>query len=182
MIKNQFQTSIQILSLGSYLSTEGIIHQSSYVDTPQQNGIVERKNRHLLDIARSLLLSSNVPKRFWGEVVLTTTYLINRLPFKVLDFSTPHQVFLQHFPQSRLISSLPSKIFGCTMFVHIHQQHWTKLDSWSSKCIFLGYSPNQKGYKYFCPNNQRFYHTMDVTFFETKPYYLKTDIQGESSS
>jgi len=88
MIKNQFQTFIQILitdngreffnsNLGSYLSIERIIHQSSCVDTPQQNGIVERKNKHFLDIARPLLFSSNVP------TVLIATYLINQLPSKI---------------------------------------------------------------------------------------------------
>ena len=73
MIQNQFQTKIQILRtdngkeyfnslLGNYLINEGIIHQSSCVETPQQNGVSERKNRHLLEVARSIMFSSNVPK------------------------------------------------------------------------------------------------------------------------
>lgn len=64
MIQTQFQTNIQVLRtdnardffnsvLGSYLQSNGIIHQSSCVDTPQQNGVAERKNRHLLEVARS---------------------------------------------------------------------------------------------------------------------------------
>ena len=75
MIKTQFQTQIQILRsdngteyfnsvLGSYLRENGIIHQSSCRDTLQQNGIAECKNRHLLEVARSLLFNSNVPKKF----------------------------------------------------------------------------------------------------------------------
>ena len=75
MIQTQFQTNIQVLRtdnardffnsvLGSYLQSNGIIHQSSCVDTPQQNGVAKRKNRHLLEVARSLLFSSHVPKRF----------------------------------------------------------------------------------------------------------------------
>ena len=75
MIQNQFQTNIQVFKtdnaqdffnsiLGSYLQSHGIVHQSSCVDTPQQNGVAERKNRHLLEVARSLLFTSHVPKNF----------------------------------------------------------------------------------------------------------------------
>ena len=88
MIQTQFHTKIQIFRtdnakeyfkhiLGDYLQSEGIIHQSSCVDTPQQNGVAKRKNRHILEVARSLMFSTHVPKQFWGEAILTTTYLIN---------------------------------------------------------------------------------------------------------
>ncbi|KAL5743970.1 hypothetical protein ACOSP7_026836 [Xanthoceras sorbifolium] len=89
MIQTQFNSKIQILrtdhgkeffnsTLSNYLLSESIIHQSSSVDTPQQNGIAERKNRHILEVARSLLFSASMPKRFWGDAVLTAVYLINR--------------------------------------------------------------------------------------------------------
>ena len=75
MIQTQFQAKIQVLKtdnakeyfnsvLGDYLLHEGIVHQSSCVETPQQNGIAERKNRHLLEVARSLMFSTHVPKHF----------------------------------------------------------------------------------------------------------------------
>jgi len=64
-------------ALGSYLQKNGIVHQSSCVNTPQQNGVVEWKNRHLLEIAKSLLLATNVPSKFWGDAILTVAYLIN---------------------------------------------------------------------------------------------------------
>ena len=78
MVQTQFQAKIKILRtdnggeyfnsvLRDYLLSEGITHQSSCVDSPQQNGVFERKNRHLLEIARSLMFSTNVPKYFWGE-------------------------------------------------------------------------------------------------------------------
>ena len=89
MIQTQFQTKIQILRidngtkyfnniLGNYLQEHGIIHQSSCVDTSQQNGVTERKNRHILKVARALMFTSNMPKIFWGNAILTATYLINR--------------------------------------------------------------------------------------------------------
>src|SRR5581483_7356680 len=62
------------------LASDGTIHQSSCTDTPQQNGVAERKHRHLVETARSLLLSSEVPSVFWGEALLTATHVINRIP------------------------------------------------------------------------------------------------------
>ncbi|RVX01052.1 Retrovirus-related Pol polyprotein from transposon TNT 1-94 [Vitis vinifera] len=114
--------------LGEFLAQEGIVHLSSCVDTPQQNGIAERKNRHLLEVARSLMFSMNVPKLFWGQAVLTAAYLINRMSSRVLKFQTPCQTLLKSFPTTRLISTVPPKIFGCSVFVHINQQHRSKLD------------------------------------------------------
>ena len=68
---------------------QGIIHQSSCIDTPLQNGVAKQKNRHVLDVARSIMFTMNVPKIFWGEVNLTSAYLINRMPFKTLQLQTP---------------------------------------------------------------------------------------------
>ena len=82
------------------------------------------------------MFSMNVPKQFCGEAVLTTANLIIRLPFRVLDFQTPLQMFLKTYPNSNLISNIPSRIFGCTVFVHIHAQHRSKLDPRSVRCVF----------------------------------------------
>lgn len=70
----------------------GIFHQSTCRDTPQQNGIAERKNRHLLDVAHALIFHMHVPQYLWGDVVLTATYLINRMPSEVLDLFSLHRL------------------------------------------------------------------------------------------
>lgn len=57
----------------------GIIQQSSCNDTPQQNGKAKRKNRHLLEVAKALMFSMNIPKHLWGEAMLHSTYLVNRM-------------------------------------------------------------------------------------------------------
>ena len=95
MICTQFGTEIKIFrsenakeynnsGLSHYLASNGIIHQISCVDTPQQNRVIECKNRHLFEVARSMLFSMNVPKIYWGHAVLTASYLINRLLIHVL--------------------------------------------------------------------------------------------------
>ncbi|CAL2243576.1 unnamed protein product [Prunus armeniaca] len=95
----------------------GIIHQTTTPFTPQHNGMFERKNRQLLEVARSLMLDMSVPHHLWRHAVLSVAYLINRTPNRVLDFKTPHDVFGDHvFPVS--VSKLPPKVFGCVTYVH----------------------------------------------------------------
>ena len=55
--------------MANYLTTNGIVHLSSCVDTPQQNAVTKRKNRHLLEVAQSLMFTMRVPKYLWGEAV-----------------------------------------------------------------------------------------------------------------
>ena len=124
-IKTQFAAIIQILlsdnakeffstQFTHHLTSMGIIHQSSCSYTPQQNGVAERKNRHLLEVARCLLLQMNVPKVFWGDAVLTSYFLINRMLFAILHGQSPF--FLIH--PTTAIFGVPPRIFGCVAFVH----------------------------------------------------------------
>ena len=135
----------------TYLQKEGILHHSSCVDTPQQNGVVERKNQHLLDVARSLLFQMKVPKIYWGEAILTAAYLINRMPSRVLEYQSPMSNLSTLFPNFQGFGSLPSKIFGCVCHVNIHSHLQGKFDPRAIKCLFLGHSSTQKGYKCYPP-------------------------------
>ena len=193
MIQTQFQSRIQVLktdnardyfnqSLGEFLRLKGVIHASSCVDTPQQNGIAERKNRHLLEIARASMFTHQIPNYLWGEAVLTATYLINRLPSSVLQFKTPRQVLLEAHPHAANFSSnFPSKVFGCTAFIHVALQHRSKLDPRSIKAVFIGYASTQKGYKCYVPATKRTYITRDVTFFETTLLHGSYGSRGDYS-
>lgn len=95
-----------------------MLHQSSCTNTPQQNGVAERKNRHLLEVARALSFQTKVPKYLWGDAILTAAYLINTLPTRTLDFQTPIKLFTENFPTTRLTIDIPSKnIWKCGMFI-----------------------------------------------------------------
>ncbi|RVW60104.1 Retrovirus-related Pol polyprotein from transposon RE2 [Vitis vinifera] len=135
----------------SFMSHHGILHQSSCAHTPQQNGVAERKNRHLVETARTLLLHNHVPFRFWGDAVLTACYLINRMPSSVLHDQIPHSFFslTNHF------IFLPPRVFGCTCFVHILTPGQDKLSAKAMKCLFLGYSRLQKGYRCYSLETHR---------------------------
>jgi hypothetical protein len=73
------------------------VYTKPRVNTLQQNGVAKRKNRHLLEVTHFLMLDMHVPNTYWGNVLLTATYLINRMPSRALDFKTPLKVFLRKF-------------------------------------------------------------------------------------
>ena len=97
----------------SFMLQHGILYQTSCVDTPAQNGVAKRKNRHLLETARALLFQMHVPKHFWADAVSTACFLINRMPSLVLNWDTPYHIL---FPNKPLFPIEP-RIFGCTCFV-----------------------------------------------------------------
>ncbi|KAM7509738.1 hypothetical protein LguiB_008613 [Lonicera macranthoides] len=187
-IKTQFATSVHILrsdnakeylssSFQTYMIQNGILHQTSCVDTPSQNGVAERKNRHLLETARALLFQMNVPKPFWADAVSTACFLINRMPSSVLHGETPYSVL---FPNKSLFPIEP-RIFGSICFVRDVRPQVTKLDPKSLKCVFLGYSRLQKGYRCYCPSLNKYLVSADVTFIEETPYFPSStpSSQGE---
>ena len=188
MIKTQFAQKIRILrsdnakeytshSFGSYLFDKGIIHQTSCAHTPQQNGVTERKNRHLLDVACCLLIHMHVPKQFWSDAVLNTCYLINRMSSSILDGTSHHSLL---YPSSSPFS-LPLKVFGCVCYVHNLGPELDKFDHRATKCVFLGYSTTQKGYHCYSLVLRCYFTSADVTFIESLPYFPTTTSLGDSS-
>ena len=145
----------------------GSLHQSSYAHTPQQNGVAERKNLHLVETAHTLLLHCHVPFRFWGDAVLTACYLINRMSSSVLHDQIPHSLLFLDQP----LYFLPPRVFGCTCFVHILTTGQDKLSAKATKCIFLRYSRLQKGYRCYSPETHQYFLSVDVTFFEDSPFF-----------
>ena len=154
MTHTQYQNQIRVwqsdngtefmdASLGNFLRNHGIFHQTSCTYAPQQNGLAERNNRQLLEVVRASLFGMNMPRFYWGEVVKSAAYLINRTPSQVIDFQTP-----QHKLQSLLsiphLPNLEPRVFGCTVYVHIPKILRNKLDPCAKRCVFVGYSEFQK--------------------------------------
>ena len=138
MVKTQFSATIRILRFdngGEYMNREfrnyfihhGLLHETSCSQTPQQNGIAERKNRHILETARALLIGANVPTHFWTDGVTTAVHLINRMPSKAFKFQTPLQALSTAISLPTTLM-LPPRVFGCVAFVHLHKNQRTKLD------------------------------------------------------
>ncbi|CAL9012563.1 unnamed protein product [Prunus brigantina] len=176
MVETQFHAKIQVLrsdndgeflnhDLNQFLQDYGIIRQRSCPYTPQHNGVAERKNRHLLEVIRASLFGANMPRSFWGEAIISTAYLINRIPSSILNFQTPLQI-LHHHIQTPPTPNLEPRIFGCVVFVHLHDHQRSKLDPRAEKCVFIGYAPHQKGYRCYHPPSQKIFTSLDVVFRE----------------
>jgi hypothetical protein len=179
-VQTQFSSKIKILRSDNggeytsalfkeFLQTNGIISQRSCPSTPQQNGVAERKNRHILDVVRTLMLDSFVPSRFWCEAVSTAVHLINRLPSQALNNDSP---FLRLFRQQPTYTNL--RTFGCVCYVHLQPHERSKLTAQSVKCAFLGYSTHQKGFICYDPNLNRIRVSRNVIFQEDK-YFFSTN-------
>ena len=159
-----------------FLQRKGIISQCSCPSTPQQNGVAERKNCHLLDVVRTLLLESSIPPRFWCEALSTTVHLINRLPSSMTNHVSHFSKLFGHSP---LYFDL--RTFGCVCFVHLppHERH--KLTTQSVKCVFLGYAIPHKGYVCYDPHASRIRVSRNVIFFENQ-YFFPSHVQLSSAS
>ena len=124
----------------------GIEHQLTAPYTPQQNGVVERKNRTIMEMTRCLLHEKDLPKEFWAEAANTTVFLLNRLPSKALPGKTSFEAWYDFKPKL-----LNLKTFGCFCFSYIPQVKRDKLDKKSELGIFVGYRSTTKAYRIYLP-------------------------------
>jgi len=137
--------------------------------TPQQNGVVERKNRSLLNMARSMLKSKRIPKEFWAEAVECAVYLANRSPTRSVWNKTPEEAWCGRKP---CITHL--RVFGSLAYAHVPDQRRSKLDDKSEKYIFIGYDSRSKGYKLYNPINGKVVISRDVEFDEENTWDWST--------
>ncbi len=146
-----------------YLAENGIQHQLTVAYTPQQNGVAERMNRTIMDLVRSMLHSSGLPKEFWGEAVATAVYIRNRVSSQTLPVgTTPYHRWMGKSPDLSYI-----RIFGCKCWFVIPKIHTNKLDRRSKPGIMLGYSTQSKGYKIWDTEAQTIIVSRDVKFDES---------------
>lgn len=169
MIDTQFNSKIKAvrtdnakeLAFTEFGHQTGMVHQFSCVQRPEQNSVVERKHQHLLNVARSLYFQSRVPIKFWGECVLTATFLVNRTPSVWLKHRSPYELLYKHrFDYSTL------KVFGCLAFASTLQSHRHKFQARARACVFLGYPPGTKGYKLYDIQTSEVFVSRDVVFHE----------------
>jgi len=161
MVETQSGYKIQFLRSNNgkeYTSTKfnlfcekaGIAHQLTAPYTPQQNGVNERRNRSVMEIARCMLHEKELPKTFWAEAANTTVFLQNRLPTKALKDKTPFEAWYGYNPSLTFL-----KVFGCVCFVYIPQVKCDKLDKKATPGIFVGYSSVSKAYKVYHPQTEK---------------------------
>lgn len=171
-----------------YLSNEmkkfcidnGISYHLTIPHTPHQNGVSERMIRSITEKARTLLIESKLPQQFWGEAVITATFLINITPSRALKSNkTPFEMWHNKKPILKYL-----RIFGSTVFVH-NKIKANKFETKSTKAILVGYVPN--GYKVFDAETNTFYTARDVvidevSFLNSRPKVNIPDIRDSDES
>ncbi|XP_073152810.1 uncharacterized protein [Henckelia pumila] len=145
----------------NFCETHGIKRQLTAAYTPQQNGVCERKNRTIMNMVRSLLRTSGVPKNFWPEAVNWTVHILNRSPTLSVQNMTPEEAWSGRKP---VVDHF--RIFGCIAYAHVLDVKRTKLDDKGEKYIFLGVSYKTKAYKLYNPNTKKIVISRDVVFDE----------------
>ncbi|GAB2272695.1 hypothetical protein Dimus_038989 [Dionaea muscipula] len=123
----------------------GINHNFSAPRTPQQNGVVERKNRILEEMARTMLIENNLPKYFWAEAVNTSCHILNRISIRPILKKTPYELWKDKKPN---VSHFHA--FGCKCFIlNNAKDNLGKFDVKSDEGIFVGYASNSKAFRIF---------------------------------
>ena len=145
----------------SFYNTIGIIHQTSCLETPQQDGIVERKHQHLLNVTRALLFQANLPPTFWSFALSHAVILINCLPSPFLGNISPYKK-LYKIPYD--VSIL--RVFGCLCYTDTLTTNRKKLDPRVVPSIFLGFKPYTKGYMTLNLKTRAIVVSRNVVFYE----------------
>jgi len=168
---------------GEFLSTAfksicegaGIDRQFTAPYSPQQNGVVERRNRTVMEMSRSLLKSMKVPGCFWDEVVKHSVYLLNRLPTKAMGYKTPFEGWTARKPYLGHL-----RIFGCKANVRPAEPHLKKLDDRSIPMVYFGVEDGSKAHRLYNPQTKKMVVSRDVIFEEEVAWVWNTKF-GESS-
>ncbi|KAI3688864.1 hypothetical protein L2E82_46759 [Cichorium intybus] len=181
ILQNQFGIKVKVIRsdngtefinnrMKMFCTNEGIVHQTTCAYTPQQNGVVERKHRHILNVARSLIFEAGLPFKYWGDAVLTSVFLINRTPSSVLNGKTPYELVYKRSPKLDFL-----RVFGCLCFA-TKLNVSDKFSERAEKCVLLGYGVDKKCYKVLSLDSSHVFFSRDVRFYESVfPFKMKSD-------
>jgi hypothetical protein len=128
-----------------YFAEPGVRRELTAPYTPQQNGVIERRNQTVVGMARTMLKAKSLPSIFWGEVVTAVVYTLNRMTTKGNGGRTPYVMWVSSTPAVQHLHT-----FGCVAHV-MTMGNLKKLDDRSKPAIFVGYEPRSKVYHTYYP-------------------------------
>ncbi|GJS53106.1 retrovirus-related pol polyprotein from transposon TNT 1-94 [Tanacetum coccineum] len=157
----EFDNEVQF---GEFCNANGITHNFSSPRTPQSNGMVERKNRTLQEMSRTMLNEQSLPQKFWCNTVDTSTYILNLILIRAILGKTPYELLRGRKPTLDYF-----RVFGSKCFILNTKDYLTKFDPKSYECVFLGYFQNGKAYIILNKHTRNVKESLNVTFNETPP-------------
>ncbi|KAD2804249.1 hypothetical protein E3N88_37626 [Mikania micrantha] len=160
-----------------FYAKHGIVLETTCPHTPQQNGVVERKHRHVLEMARAIRFEANLPIKFWGECILTATYIINRIPSNVLNNKTPYEILLEKPPDYDHM-----RVFGCLAYYWNYDTKGDKFEPRGRPGVFLGYPCGTKGYRIYDFDLKKLVISRHVRFVEDVFPYVENKLKPEVPS
>ncbi|GJY70209.1 retrovirus-related pol polyprotein from transposon TNT 1-94 [Tanacetum coccineum] len=148
-----------------FCNANGITHNFSAPRTPQSNSVVERKNRTLQEMSRTMLNRQSLPQKLWCNAVDTLTYILNRILIRAILGKTPYELLRGRKPMLDYF-----RVFGSKCFILNIKDYLTKFDPKSYEGVFLGYSQNSKAYIILNKHTRTIEESLNVTFDETPPH------------
>jgi hypothetical protein len=170
-------------STRTFLLMKGALLRMSCPYTSPQNDKAECIIRSVNNVIRTLLFQANLPGRYWVEGLHTATYLLNRLPNKTIQAACPHMALFGSPPSYEHL-----RVFGCTCYPNTSSTTPHKLSPRSTRCVFLGYSSDHKGYRCLDLSTNRLIVSQHVVFDEASfplaasPHLTDLDFLCESGS
>jgi hypothetical protein len=161
-IRSDNGTEFKNSQIEGFLEEEGIKHEFSSPYMPQQNGIVERKNRTLLDMARTMLDEYKTPDRFWAEANNTASYSINRLYLHRILKKTSYELLTSKKPNVSYF-----RVFGSKCFILVKRGRKSKFAPKAVEGFLLGYDSNTRAYRVFNKSTGLVEVSCDIVFDET---------------
>lgn len=165
-------------SFNKFCEENGIQRHFTNPYNPAQNGVSERKNRTLVESARSMIQTAQLSNAYWAEAIQTACYLQNCSFTSSIQDSTPHELWTGLKPDLTHL-----RIFGCSAYSQIPDNKRAKLDTKALKCIFVGYGQplGVKGYRLYHPDSKKLFFSRDVIFHEDQILSGTTNEEPDSA-
>ncbi|GJU61863.1 putative ribonuclease H-like domain-containing protein [Tanacetum coccineum] len=157
-------TEFKNREMNQFCEMKGILRQFSVARTPQQNGVAERRNRTLIEAARTMLADSKLPTTFWAEAVNTACYVQNRVLVVKPHNKTPYELFHGRTPTLSFM-----RPFGCPVTILNTIDHLGKFDGKADEGFFVGYSLNSKAFRVFNSRTRIVEENLHIRFSESTP-------------
>ncbi|GJR68043.1 ribonuclease H-like domain-containing protein [Tanacetum coccineum] len=164
VIRCDNRTEFKNRVMNQFCEIKGIKREFSVARTPQQNRVAERKNKTLIEAARTMLADSKLPTTFWAEAVNTACYVQNRVLVIKPHNKTPYELFLGRKPALNFM-----RPFGCPVTILNTIDHLGKFDGKADEGFFVGYSTNSKAFRVFNSRTRIVEENLHVQFSENTP-------------